>query len=246
MAKFQVILLCVFAFACSATDKKKETAALHLKIGTGYLIKGHSPQAIAELQVAERLDPDNPVVHNNLGLAYFMRKEYQLAQKHLEKALDLSDEYSDARNNLGRLYIELARYDAAISELSQVVKDLTYPNPEKAHVNLGLAYLKKGDANTAQTHFRKSMEANTKFCPAHNYYGQALFQMQKYEMAIDSFETALKLCNNNYDEPHYFSALSYFKTGQKEKAQARLEEVANQYPQSEYSQKARSMLRIIK
>jgi type IV pilus assembly protein PilF len=245
MAKLLALLLCAFAFAC-ASSKKKELAGLHLKIGTGYLVKGHSPQAISELGIAANLDPDNPVIQNNLGLAYFIRKEYELAQQHLTKALDLNDGYSDARNNLGRLYIELARYDAAISELNRVIKDLTYPSPEKAFVNLGLAHLKKGDTNAALSNFRRSIEANTKFCPGHNYYGQALFQLQKYDAAIDSFETALQLCNNKYDEPHYFSALTYFKTGQKEKAQARLEEVISAYPQSEYSQKARAMLKIIK
>src|SRR5205085_283608 len=126
--------------------------------------------------------------------------------------------YSDARNNLGRVYIELARYNEAISLLTQVTKDLTYTAPEKAFVNLGLAHLKKGEYTQAQNIFKKGMEANAKFCPAYNYYGQALFQLQKYDAAIDSFDSALRLCNNNYDEAHYYSALSYYKAGQQEKA----------------------------
>ena len=70
--------------------------------------------------------------------------------------------------------------------------------------------------------------------------------MQKYEAAIDSFDSALKLCNNNYDEAHYFSGLSYFKAGKPEKAEARLEEVIKLYPDSEYAAKAKDMLKLIR
>ena len=129
--------------------------------------------------------------------------------------------------------------------MTEVTKDLTYPAPEKAFVNLGLAEMRKGDLKEAANDFKKSLEANNRFCPGYNYYGQTLFQEQKYDDAIDSFETALKLCNNNYDEAHYYSALSYFKAGQREKAEARLEEVIKLYPESEYAAKAKTMLKII-
>lgn len=243
MAKILVLLLLVVG--CSNSAKKRELADLHMRIGTGYLIKGHYPQALSELQLAAELDPESAIIQNNLGLAYYVRKEYARAEQHINKALSIDPAYSDARNNLGRLYIDLARYDAAVAELGKVIKDLTYPTPEKAHVNLGLAYMKKGEMDAALGQFKKSIESNTRFCPGHNYFGQVQFQMQKYEAAIESFERALKLCNSHYDEAHYFSALSYFKAGQREKAQARLEEVVQNYPDSEYSQKAKAMLKII-
>ncbi len=248
--KWPLFLVGALAFSlilgCGSGSLKREQADLHLQIGTGHLLKGHYPQALAELQEAERLDPDSALIQNNLGLAYFMGKHLELAQQHLYKALVLNPKYSDARNNYGRLFIELTRYDDAITELTQVTKDLTYSNPEKAFVNLGLAYLKKGEIKTALNNFKKSLEANNRFCPGHNYYGQALFQLQKYHEAIESFETALRLCNNHYDEAHYFSALSYFKIGQREKAIARLQEVSKLYPESEYAPKAQAMLKILK
>ncbi|MDZ4676451.1 MAG: tetratricopeptide repeat protein [Oligoflexia bacterium] len=243
--KLLLALLFMGLISCSSSSLRKEQAQLHLKIGTSHLMKGHYPQALKVLLEAEKLDPEDPVIQNNLGLAYFVRKEYELALTHMNKALQLNPKYSDARNNLGRVYIELTRYDAAILELNTVTKDLTYPTPEKAYVNLGLAHLKKNDTNHALQSFKKAMEANNRFCPGHNYYGQALFQLQKYEAAADAFENALKLCNNNYDEAHYYTGLCYYKLGQREKAKARLEEVVKLYPDSEYSGKAKSMLKII-
>ena len=230
---------------CGDAELRRDQAQLHLRIGTSHLIKGHYPQALYELLEAEKLDPNDAVIQNNLGLAYFVRKEYSQSEKHIGNALKLDPKYSDARNNLGRIYIELARYDEAILLLAEVTRDLTYAYPEKAFVNLGLAYMKKGDLTSAQNNFKKSLEANSHFCPAYNYYGQTLFQQTKYEAAIDAFDSALKLCNNNYDEAEYFSGLSYYKAGRQEKAQARLEDVIKQYPDSEFAAKAKDMLKLI-
>ncbi len=240
------IFLAISIAGCGTSTLKREQANLHLEIGTGHLIKGHFPQALHELQLAEELDPNNAMIQNNLGLAYFVRKNYDLAQKHISRALVLEPKYSDARNNYGRLFIELARYDDAIAELKIVTKDLTYNNPEKALVNLGLAYLKKGDFNTALDNFKRSLETNNKFCPSHNYLGQVLFQTQKYQSALEAFDTALKLCNNRYDEPHYYGALSLFKLGYRDRGIARLEEVIKFYPESDYSIQAQSMLKIMR
>lgn len=230
---------------CSNTQLKRDQAQLHLRIGIGFFNQGKYPQALADLLKAEELDPDDPSIQNSLGLAYYVRKDYGAAEAHISKAIKLYPKFSEARNNLGRLYIDLGRYDEAITQFVIVTKDLTYQAPEKAFLNLGLAYMKKGALPLALNNFKKSMESNIRFCPAYNYYGQALFQQQKYMDAIDSFDQALSLCNNSYDEAHYYSALSYYKVGQTEKAMARLEEVERQYPQSEYATKAKNMLKII-
>ncbi|MCC6278176.1 MAG: tetratricopeptide repeat protein [Oligoflexia bacterium] len=245
MRKLLLLAILFSAFGCSSAGVKKEKAQLHLRIGTQNLMKGFYPQALKELIEAEKHDPEDPVIQNNLGLAYFVRKEFDRAQIHISKAVQLNPNYTDARNNLGRVFIEMAKYDSAIQELLLVGKDLTYPQPEKAMVNLGIAYMKKGEQVQAQEAFRKALESNGSFCPAHNYFGQSLFKAQKFAEASQAFESALQNCGNKYDEAHYFSGLTYYKLGQKEKAVARLEEVVKNYPTSEYATKAKSMLKII-
>ncbi len=243
-----VEILCIglLATGCSTSDTKKEEAQVYLRVGTSQLIKGNYQLALSSLASAEQLDPNDAIIQNNFGLALFVKKDFGRAEIHLRKAISINPKYSDAKNNLGRVHIELARYDEAVTELTEVVKDLTYTSVEKAYVNLGLAYIKKGEYNTALVQLKKAIDANNKFCPAYNYYGQALFGLQKFDQAAESFETALKLCNNNYDEAHYNSGLSYYKIGQKEKAKARLEEVVKLYPGSEYAAKAKAMLKIIR
>jgi len=240
-----IALLCI-SIGCANGQLQRDQGQLHMRIGVGYLNQGKYPQALTELLKADQLDPNDPSIQNNLGLAYYVRKDFKAAEAHIRKAIKLYPNYSDARNNLGHLLTDLGRYDEAITELNIVIKDLTYQTPERAFLNIGIAYMKKGDFNGALNNFKKSMESNTRFCPAYNYYGQTLFQQQKYTDAIDSFDQALALCNNNYDEAHYYSAISYYKVGQTEKAKARLEEVEKQYPQSDYAIKAKNMLKTIR
>lgn len=241
-----LILFILLLIACSSGEKNREQSQLYLKIGTNHLVKGNATLALQTLLEAEKLNTADPVVHNNLGLVYFLKKDFEKAESHITQALRINPKYSDARNNLGRVYIELTRYDEAIKELTVVTQDLTYGTIEKAYINLGLAYMKKGNIDTALVQFKKGIDANNKFCPSHNYHGQALFNLQKFDEAAESFETALKLCNNNYDEPHYYSGLSYYKTGQTEKAIARMEEVIRLYPDTEFATKAKSMLKIMR
>jgi len=245
-ASWSLPLLLAFALVgCASSGNKKEKAELHLRIGTSHLTQGHYPLALQELLEAEKLDPENEVVQNNLGLAYFVRNQYEAAEKHFHRALELNPKYSDARNNLGRVYTENGQYDTAIKTLTEVTRDLLYNTPEKAYVNLGIVYLKKNEIRTAKTTFEKAIEANNKYCISYNFYGQALFQLRDFSNAQSAFQTALELCKNDYDEAHYFSGLSLYKMGEKEKAIARMNEVIQRYPSSEYSKKAVSMLTIM-
>jgi type IV pilus assembly protein PilF len=240
-----VTLLMCLTIGCANNELRKEQAQLHMQIGTGYLNQGKNPQALIELLKAEELDPEDASIQNSLGLAYYFRKEYPLSETHFLKAIKFFPKYTDARNNLGRLYTDLGRFDEAIGQLKFASRDLTYTLPERIFLNLGIVYLRKNDFDRALNNFKKSMESNTRFCPAYNYYGQTLFQQAKYSEAIESFDHALALCNNNYDEAHYYSAISYYKAGQTEKAIARLEEVEKRYPDSEYARKAKEMIKTI-
>lgn len=246
MVRIIFLVLAIAALGCAGATTQKDQAQLMLRHGTKQLIDNNYEQAFKTLKEAEELDREDPVIQNNLGLAYFVKKDFGEAEGRFKSALKLKPSYSDALNNLARVHIELTRYDEAIVELNNVTKDLSYPTVEKAYVNLGLAYLKKGNSALALNHFRRAIDANGKFCPAHNYYGQALFNLQKFDEALESFETALKLCNNNYDEARYYRALSYYKTGSAEKAETDFKTVVKLYPGTELAKKSERMLELLR
>ncbi len=248
MGKYIAVLFCLSLTACADAEKQetKQKAILHFNIGVSDLESGRYPEALQQLLIANDMEPDNPLILNNLGLAYFVREKYAEAHQNIARALKLRPSYSDARNNLGRVLIEMGRTDDAIAELERVTKDLTYPSPEKAFANLGLAHMKKEEYQKAKKALAKAIQINREFCEAYNYYGQTLFRNQEFSKSSDIFDRALKICDRIPQEVHYFSALSYYKSGQFDKAIARFEEVIKNYPESEFAQKSESMLKIIK
>lgn len=250
VVRFQKIafagLLCL-SFASCATSKAKEQSILRMRNGTALLEQGHYPEALRELLHAEKLDPSSPYVQNNLGLAYFMREKYDFAAKHLARAIAMKPDYSEARNNYGRVLIEQGKYAQAIEELEKVTKDLTYPEPNRALVNLGLARFRQKNYAVAKKNFGEAIKLNREDCLAHTLYGRSLFEMADYKQAAAALDNAVVVCRvQKFDEPHYFSGLTYYKLGRTTDAISRMEEVINLFPGGRYAKKAESLLQIMR
>lgn len=239
---------CFYFCSCSsAPTQDEERAMYHLQMGSAALVQGKNPVALTELGMAEELDPDNPVIQNNLGLAYLARKKIDLAEVHIRKAISINKNYSDARNNLGRVLIESGRHQDAIEQFKIVIQDLKYEFPERPYVNMGIAYFNLANYNVAQTYFIKAIEYQRENCFAQAYLGRTFYELKDYKRATEQLDKAVTFCRKNqYDEPLYYSALAYYQLGQKQKTEARLDEVIKMYPNGLYSDKARNMLDIIR
>lgn len=225
----------------------QEKALLHQANGQSLYENQNFSLALKEFLVAETNDPENSSIQNSLGLTYFMKERYQTAIKHFEKALELQPKFTDARNNLARTYIEVGRYQDADKNLRIVLNDLTYTGQERAYINLGLNFFNQKKYDQAKNNFLKAIENQADNCFAHTYYGRSLFEMKDYSSSISALDKAIEFCQKLLiDEPHYFSALSYYRLGEKQKSITRFEEVIKLYPNGKYADKSKGMLNIIK
>ena len=242
-----MILVSATLLGCATSSKgDHERAMLHLQIGTGYLSSGQYPQAMAELLKAEELDPRNPMVLNNLGLAFFVRGKNKQAEEKFRQAIRIENKFSDAKNNLGRVLIDSGRSSEAIKILTEVEGDLTYPATEKTLSNLGMAYFSLGNYKRAEDYLSRSLEIRRQSCTTADFYGRTLLEMKRLTQAAQVLDQAIEYCRQDkFDEPIYFSAMSYFSLGDKEKSRARLEELLKDYPKSKYVAKAKGMLGLL-
>lgn len=247
--KFLAIMLTlsVFASGCATGAKeRKERASLHLQIGTGYLESGQYPQAMTELMKAEQLDAENPFIQNNLGITYYLRGRIKPAEAKFRQAIRLEPKFSEAKNNLARVLIDQHRTDEAIKILHEVEGDLTYQSPEKTLSNLGIAYFDKGLYPKAEDYLARSMEIRRESCTTVNFYGRTLLELKRVKQSASVLDQAIEFCRaSKFEDPLYFSAMSYFTLGEKEKSRARLEELIKDYPQSKYVAKAKGMLELL-
>lgn len=248
MRKWIIAISLLSLLGCASQSKqKKEKAELFLRMGISQLESGNYPYALRDLLKAEELDSDNAVIQNNLGLVYFFRDRQDLATKHLNKALAIDPKYSEARNNLSRVLIEKGQFAEAEKELKIVLDDLTYPNPEKAYINLGLAKFNQKDYTGARKSFMKVLENTPDDCISNTYVGRSFFEGEDYQRASEALDRAISFCQKSlYDEPHYYSALAYYRLGEKSKSQTRFEEVVKYYPNGKYRDKAKGMLSLLR
>lgn len=247
IAALGIVALLGLSVSCVAPRRKDPgRASLHLQIGTGYLAKGLYPQAMSELLRAEQYDPTNPVILNNLGLAYFVRGRLKPAEEKFRQAIKESPRFSEAKNNLGRLLIDAKRPNEALKILHEVENDLTYEFQEKTFSNLGMAYFSMGQFKKAEEFLARSLEIRRDNCTTANFYGRSLYELKRMQQSASALDQAVEFCRpNRFEEPLFYSAMSYFSLGNMEKSRARIEELLNDYPKSKYVSKAKGMLELL-
>lgn len=241
-----VISVLVSAVGCASTQNK-EKADLYLRMGSSLIEESNYPGALSALLKAQDLDPQNPLIMNNLGQVYFLRERYDLAEKQFRKAVNTQPNYTDARNNLARVLIEEGKYAEAEKELNTVLSDLTYGSADRAYINMGLAKFNQKQYPQAEEAFSKALRAKSDDCVASNYYGRSIFEEKDYGRAVEALDRAIGFCQKSlFDEPHFYSALAYYRLGDKSKATARFEEIIKYYPDGKYRQKAKGMLDLLR
>ncbi len=242
-----ILMVIFFLGGCVSMRANQEKAVLLQANGQSLYENQNYSLALKEFLAAESNDPENASIQNNLGLTYFMKERYQTSIKHFEKAVQLDPKFTDARNNLGRTYTEVGRYHDAEKALTIVLNDLTYPAQERAYINMGLNYFNQKKFAQAKNNFAKAIDVQPDNCFAHTYYGRSFFELQNYSASIEALDKAIEFCQKLLiDEPHYYSALSYYRLGEKQKSITRFEEVIKLYPNGKYADKSKGMLNIIK
>ena len=241
------VSLGVLLVGCASTSRiDRERATLHAQIGTGFLAKGQYPQAMTELLQAEKLNPGDPRIQNALGLAYYVRGRTDAAEARYRAALKMAPDFSEAKGNLARLLIDVNRVDEALVLLHQVEADLTYVNQDKTFAQLGMAYFHQGKLHKAQEYLTRALQINRDNCTAATYYGRTLQELKQWPKAVLALDQAVDFCRvTRFEDPLYYSALSYYSLGDHEKSRARLEELLKDYPQSKYVAKAKGMLGLL-
>jgi Tfp pilus assembly protein PilF len=214
-------------------------------MGVSYFNEGNMALSLTELTKAEEYDSSNPTLYNYLGMAYYNKKKLEMAEKKYLAALSIDPKYCDARNNLGVVYLDMERWDDAIAQFTQVSEDIFYQNQVAAHINLGLAYMGKGDYPKALSSLRGVVADHPRDPRGRMNLGRVYSALEKYDLAIDEFKKAVAL-NKDYAVAYYYLGLAYIKTKDNIGAQAAFKEVIRIAPDSELGQLSREYMDTMK
>ncbi len=240
---FKYALVVLVVSGCASYEHRSAEADLHAKIGTSLLMEKQYPQALAELLLAEELDPKSASIQNNLGLTYFYRNRIDLAQKHLARAVELDAGFTEARNNLARILIERGKYDQALIQLRIAEKDLTYASPQQIQMNFAIAYQRRGLMKQAEPILRANMLSPDTACLSTSMLGQNLYSQSRYEEAIALLAKPLSNCPSQAAEMQMVTALSHVKLGNSQLARRYLNHIVKKYPETEISKTAQKKLK---
>lgn len=246
---FLLLLLSLFFLTGCHTGQNfgepiNNPAKYHYQMGLSYLGERNFTGALVELTESEKFNPDDPELLYRLALAYIGKKRPDLAEKRLLRALKLKPDFSAARNDLGYAYLELKQWDNAIQQFKIAKDDLFYENTENATINLGLAYLGKGDYTKALEELRGAAVLNSRNPTIHLSIGRVLFAMDKTEQAIVEYNKALAIYKD-YGAAYFYLGLALLKLHKLDEARSAFNEVLRIFPESDLGRSSRNYLELM-
>ena len=121
-----------------------------------YLNEDHDG-AIATLERALSIDPNNGMAHFGLGMSLSDRSaEYDRALLHLRRSIELDSTNPTAHYIAGRILTAQGHLEEALEAL-QISLELS-PNLADAHYRIALVYARLGDRETARSHQQRFQE----------------------------------------------------------------------------------------
>lgn len=156
-------------------ERKESPAKVYVDMGVAYLQDGKPAIALQKLKKGLALDPKYAQGHNVIAILYERLGEAELAGEHYERAVQLAPQDPYIRNAHGTYLCKKGNYEKAVHEFETALGNPLYATPWVAMTNAGLCLERNGEADQAETYYRKALSANSK-------YPQALYQMSELSL----------------------------------------------------------------
>ncbi|MGH9846225.1 MAG: protein kinase domain-containing protein, partial [Blastocatellia bacterium] len=125
-----------------AIELEPKNAMAHLRHAEFLALMGRRKEALNELNVARRLDPQSLPVNQAFGTLAYYSNNYRDAVKHLRDTLLLDDDFAPAHTGLGLAYEQQGQTQDAVLEFMRA-RMLSRENPENVTA-LKKAYAEQG------------------------------------------------------------------------------------------------------
>jgi tetratricopeptide (TPR) repeat protein len=191
--------------------------------GFCYGVLGRHSDALKASRQAAKLRPDWAETYVNIGASSYALGQYKDAAEAYKQALKLDDDKPDTQYALGLTYNKLNRTDEEILAYKRAIA--LKPDHANAIEKLGVAYFKQRRFPEASAAFEqlKTYRPDEK---TYNYLGESLFELGKFDDAIDAFNNAVGY-NPDFEQARYNLGRAYLKANNSAMAQVQYEILKN-------------------
>jgi tetratricopeptide (TPR) repeat protein len=174
-------------------------------------------EAIAQYRELIELRPNEALGYMNLGAALARKGDTEAAIAEYERALAIAPQDARIERNLGQALFDQGRIDDAIAHFERALelRNRKDPRGEKPDllVELGNAYLRKGDTATAITHYRSVLASRPNDAAGHTNLATALLKQGQNDEARRHFDEAKRLspANDQSADVYYATGNTFFQ-----------------------------------
>ena len=144
------------------------------------------------------MDPESARANSGMGDALTRLGRHEEAIQTYRGIFETDPEYAPAHAGIGFALLGLKRYGEALDSLARAIS-LQPESPANAdrHVAMGRASQELGLMETAEEHYERALEIDSRNVEALDSFGVLRFQQQRYEEALHFYEALIELGEAN-------------------------------------------------
>jgi protein O-mannosyl-transferase len=184
----------LFRHAMAVTN---DSSMIRCAYGCALLSRGDTKGAIANLEQAVRIEPEDPIAHDDLGGAYQSAKRLDDAAREYRRSIALKDDAASPHEGLGSILSERKEYAEARKEFERALE--IEPGVPLTLFNLSRLCEDLKQYDEAVAYARRGLESNPKSIDCLRQLGHLLSQQGQIEEALEAFEKVAELAPSDVD-----------------------------------------------
>ncbi|CZR59871.1 probable mitochondrial precursor protein import receptor tom70 [Phialocephala subalpina] len=184
--------------AAAAFDKALEIGGLeeheafaYNMRGTFKYLRGENVSALEDLTKSVDLQPSLTQSFIKRASMHLELGNKDAAADDFEKAMEQNNDDPDIYYHRAQLHFILGEFPEAAKDYQKSIdldRDFIF-----SHIQLGVTQYKMGSIASSMATFRRCIKNFDKVPDVYNYYGELLLDQQKYQEAIEKFDTAVEM-----------------------------------------------------
>ncbi|EME83009.1 uncharacterized protein MYCFIDRAFT_203480 [Pseudocercospora fijiensis CIRAD86] len=170
--------------------EKFEAEAYNMR-GTFRYLRGDNDRALEDLNKSIELDPSLVQSYVKRASMHLEQSAREAAANDFETATKHNPEDPDIYYHRAQLHFILSEFSDAANDYQKSIeldKDFIF-----SHIQLGVTQYKMGSVASSMATFRRCIKNFGDKSDVYNYYGELLLDQQKYQEAVEKFETAVEM-----------------------------------------------------